>query len=475
MKTLIFIAFLIAVVSGVFSCKKIKPEPPPASTLDTLLQPDLSVIYIPVQYKVSGFQELINKKIKGKFINKWINISDKGDSLHISVSKLREITLKREDSTLIIVVPLKISGVVRAKLAGIKIKNEAPVEAEVNIHLAVKLHIDPKWNLISNSKIVRIDWIKEPKLNLGFMKLNLRGTIENFLEKKETSLTDKADEAIKNLLNTQKAVADIWHDIQKPIRINKKGVDVWLKFHTIDLSGQLEETESDLISLLFELKTYTRIYFQGDSIPTSNTVIPGYKKIEKTDDSLMFNVHSLIRFDMLNDLLNRELKDKPIAAKGFTTKIKKARVFGTPKGIAIELQVKGDIDGTLFVTGIPTIDTTTNTLLLKEFEFDLNSESTLINSADWLLHSTILDLISEKLKIDLNPLAAQLPSIIFKAIEKGKTGTKIDLKVDTLAIYPQVILPTKDNLQLLILARGRASVVLDQRVFNKNDKRVLVK
>jgi len=69
----------------------------------------------------------------------------------------------------------------------------------------------------------------------------------------------------------------------------------------------------------------------------------------------------------------------------------------------------------------------------------------------------------------INRLAA------FSAIEKGKTGQKIDLNVDTLAIYPKLILPTKNNLQLLVLARGKASVVLDQRLFNKNDKKVKVR
>lgn len=475
MRKVILYILSFFIFAGIVTCKKIKPEPPAASTLDTLLEPEQSVFYVPVQYRVSGFQDLINSKIEGTFVNKWMTISDKGDSLHLQVSKLRDITLRRVDRTLFIIVPLKISGLVKAKVAGVKIKNEVPVEAEVNIHLSMTLHMDSMWNLISSSRIQKIDWVKEPKLKIAFVNVNLRGTIENLLGKKESQITDKADLAFKHALNTRKVVSDIWRDIQKPIRINKKGVQVWLKFHGVDLNGRLDDTEADLISLLFELKTYTRIYFEGDSIPASNTVIPTFRRIAQTNDSLHVHVHSLIRFNMINDFLNKELADKPVSAKGYTTKIKHVRVYGTPTGIAIELVVKGDISGTLYVTGTPAIDTVTNTLSLKNFEFDLNSESSLLNSADWILHSTVLDMISEKLKIDLNPLAAQLPNIIFKAIEKGNTGKKIDLNVDTLAIYPQVILPTKENLQLLILARGRASVVLDQRLFNKNDKKISVK
>ncbi|MFI5218232.1 MAG: DUF4403 family protein [Bacteroidia bacterium] len=475
MRNILFIGCLLALFAGIVSCNRVKPEPPAESTLDTLLKPPLSVLYIPVQYRVSGFEELINNKLQGTFVNKWIAINEKGDSLHLQISKMRKITLKRNNRTLSLVVPLKISGKVRAKIAGVKIKNETPVEAEINIYLATTLHMDTSWDFVSNSKLQRIEWVKEPKLKVGFVKINLRGTIENLLESKESQVIDMADAALKNLMNTSKVASDIWRDIQKPVRINKKGVQVWLKPYGVDLSGRLEETNPDLISLLFELKTFTRIYFEGDSIPPSNAFLPPFKKIDVTSDSLNIYVHSLIRFDMLNGFLNRELAGKPISAKGFTTTIKKVRVYGTPTGIAVELKVKGDIDGTLYVKGTPSFDSATTTFSLKDFDFDISSESSLLNSADWLLHTTVLDLISEKLNINVTPLAAKLPQIIFQAIEKGKTGQKIDFNVDTLAIHPQVILTTSKNIQLLVLARGRASVVLNDKLFNKNDKKVSIR
>ena len=125
MRKLVFFALFFLIICAGISCKRVKPEAPAASTLDTLLQPDISVFYVPVQYRVSGFQDFINEKIQGKFISKWINLNDKGDSLHLEVLKTREITLRRKDRTLFIVVPLKISGLVRAKMAGIKMKNQS--------------------------------------------------------------------------------------------------------------------------------------------------------------------------------------------------------------------------------------------------------------------------------------------------------------------------------------------------------------
>ena len=276
-------------------------------------------------------------------------------------------------------------------------------------------------------------------------------------------------------MNTRKVASDIWRDIQQAHVINRQGATVYLKPYGVDLSGKLQETDPDLISLLFELKTYTHIYFEGDSIPAANPVLPRFKRITQDADSLSIYVHSLLRFDMMNGVLEKELEGKVLAAKGFSTTIKKVRIYGTPTGIAVELKVKGDIDGILYVKGTPAYDSATTSIQLKDFDFDLSSENALLNSADWLLHSSALDLVNEKLRVDLSPLGARLPEIIFKAIEKGKTGEKIDFKVDTLTLRPLAILPTRDNLQLLVHATGRAAVILDERLFNKNDKKVSVR
>jgi hypothetical protein len=109
-------------------------------------------------------------------------------------------------------------------------------------------------------------------------------------------------------------------------------------------------------------------------------------------------------------------------------------------------------------------------LKVVDFDFDIDSENSFLTSADWLLHTTVLDMIAEKLRVEVTPLAAKLPDLIMQGVEKGKTGEKIDVNVDTLAIQPKIILTTKDNLQLIVQARGRASLDLEKKIFEKKKK-----
>ena len=470
MKVTLQVLIMSLCILGISSCKQVKPTPPEASTLDTLLKPPLSVINLPVQYRVSAVQDLLNEKIRGTFVKKWLAIGDKGDSVYLEVSRQHDIKLSRKERTLFYSVPLKISGKVRAKVIGIKVANETPVEAEINLHLATSLHLNPLWNLVPETRIEKIDWIKEPTIKVAFAKVNLRKPIENILESKEAQIIEKADSTVQGMLNTRKVVQKLWMDIQKPIRINKKGVQVWLKAHAESLTGHLQETEPDLISLQFELKTHTQIIYEGDSIPQSNPILPNFKTNEGESDSLNIYVHSLIRYELINKILNEELVDKPLSAKGFTTTIKKVNVYGTPTGIAIEVKVRGDVDGNIYVKGTPQFDTLTYIFSVQNFDFDIDSESSFIASADWLLHTTILDLLKEKLQVDVKPLASRLPELIMQGIEKGKTGEKIEVNIDTLVVKPQIILTTKDNIQVIAKATGRASLELERKIFEKKKK-----
>lgn len=438
--------------------------------LDSLLSAPLSVINVPVQYRISALQDMLNEKIKGMFVKKWMAINEKGDSIYLEISRKEQIILVREDRTLHVSIPLFVSGKFIARVVGIKVKNATPVEADLVVQLNTKLHLDSAWNLVPETTIDTIHWRKEPTIKVGFVNVNLRKPIENALFEKEGKVIAKADSSLQELMNTRKIVNKIWMDIQKPIRINKKGTQVWLKAYAEDLTGHVEDTEPDLLSLSFQLKAHTETIIEGDSIPPSNTALPPFVRQDPTNDSLVIYVHSIIAFRHVNDLLNQELHDMELSASGFTTKIKKINVYGTPTGIAVQVGVDGDITGDIFLAGKPEFDTVAYTFGLKEFDFNLQSENALLNSADWLLHTTLLDMIKDKLLVDIQPIASKLPELIMQGVEKGKSGEKIDINIDTLYVRPVAVLTTRDNIQTIVKANGRVSLGLEEKIFAKKKK-----
>ena len=63
----------------------------------------------------------------------------------------------------------------------------------------------------------------------------------------------------------------------------------------------------------------------------------------------------------------------------------------TDDGIAIRLSMAGDLKADLYMRGSIGFDTLEKKLLIENFGFDVNTEESLVNAADWFGHDAIID------------------------------------------------------------------------------------
>ncbi len=453
------------------SCERIKPKPPVATTLDSTLVIPLSTINIPIDYEVTKLQEMVNTKIQGTFLRQWLTLNDKGDSLYIELEKRSNIKLTWHKRTLTYSFPLNVSAKFKKSVAGITFKNERPIQTELTLYLSTELGFDNQWNLQPHSALRDIKWIKDPKLRVGFVKINLKKIVENMIHKEEKKLIPKLDEVFGKLIDTRKVVSKIWMDLQKPISINKKGTQIWLKAEAQNISARLTDTGPELITLDVELKARVQTILEGEPIPPSNTKLPPFKRKEGEDKDLNIYVLVTIEFDKADEILNKTLRDKTLAAEGYSTTIKKLEVYGTNRGLALKVKVKGDVDGQLFINLVPGYDTLHARIYAKDFTFDIDSENALVNSANWLLHDHALDKIQNELSHDLQPYIDILPQLIMQAVGKGKVGEKIDLTIDELTLKPLHHIITSQNLQIVFQANGKAAIGLKEKIFARKKKK----
>jgi hypothetical protein len=154
-----------------------------------------------------------------------------------------------------------------------------------------------------------------------------------------------------------------------------------------------------------------------------------------------------------------------------SVKVKEATMFGTDKGIAIKIGLQGDLTADLFVMGSIEYDSATQTIALKDFVFDLNSENSLVGAADWLAHDVIIERIQPYLSLLVGNIFSMMPTLITKGIEKGKIGSKIEVRFSDLDVDIKEYLVTRDNLQIILFAQGGADVQLQKGLFEKKKKK----
>lgn len=451
-------------VAALVSCHRIRPKAPEATRLDSTLALPLSTLVIPVHYKTAELQRVINQELAGTFIHERTLLDNAGDSLFIQVTKQGEITLDWHPPVLSYSVPIRVSAFFIKRIAGVKVRNSTPIEADVIIRMHTVLALQPSWNVRASTTLEEIRWLKDPKLNFAGLKVNLRKLIESRLKKNEAQLTAKVDNALQDVIRSRKTIGNLWMSIQRPIRINKRGLEVWLKPRPVDITARFVDRPG-WIALQVNLKAEVRTMMDGDTLPPDNLMLPSFRHEALQSDSIEMYIHGRLSYRHINNVLNEQLKGRRIEHDHYEAVVKSVSVYGTDEGLAIRLDVEGSVHGRLYLRAGIGYDYDSVRLYATQFDYDVDTESRLVQTADWLMHTQSLELIKARLSLDLKPYLDVLPSLVTRAVERGKLGTKMDLNITDLQLEPVHYLITRTDIQVLFRAKGKAGIRLEDGIF----------
>jgi hypothetical protein len=150
--------------------------------------------------------------------------------------------------------------------------------------------------------------------------------------------------------------------------------------------------------------------------------------------------------------------------QSYTVGIRDAEFYGSGQELALMMRVKGDLRGKVYVRAQPYFDTLSQVVGLRNLHYDLHTEEALLNTADWMLHDKLISILADTIKKDIHEELRGLPSLIEQGIEKGKSGEKLTLTVDSLNVTSHASLITGRDVQWIFRARGRAGISLDRKI-----------
>lgn len=461
-----FYALAWTSVGWLSGCTRVKPEPPQRTlSQKQVILPPSSLVF-PIEYNFTKIEQLVNEKLSGTFMRQTLALNTKGDSLRLEISRMERIRLSWRDKKVRGQFPLRIEAWAAVKKAGITIRNAKPVATDVVIHIESFARIGRDWNLDFDTKILKIDWKSDPKLQVGPVWLNLRKPIERVVNDKKNELAGKLDNELKKVVPLKQVISNLWEKMQRPILVNRKRVPVYLVFQPEDITAKILSTKKTNV---LEVRVATRGLVStsfSDSLAFQPIALPGKKDTESRSDSLHLYLLAKIPFQRINSFIGPEVAKKPLRYEGYAAKIKAAEVYGSVDNrLAIGVDIRGDVKGTVYLTGGIGYDTARQQLRVTDFGFDVHSEEMLVQSADWLLHDYAINLFADKLQLDLKPLWSQLPTLISNGIEKGRSGEKINLLIDSLHVEPREFLINQTEVQVLFEATGVARLQLEDAIF----------
>ncbi len=420
-----------------------------------------SVINIPISYKVNDLEKEINQAIGEVFID---DNSFEGDNVKMKVQRLSDIQVSFKGDVIFLEVPLRIDceGRVNKKFLGMKLDKTQKADFEVKLHLKSKVDIDETWQLITNTELLKLEWLKKPKVKFALISIPVDKLIEKQLEKRQDKLLRQLDRLARLNIDIKRPIEQVYSNIQRPILLSNELSNVWLNVQPSKVAiGKLNGNSQQLrIDAAIEANIFTTLQEKQPKI--GKRTLPNKSKSEHPSGHIDLNIFGELKFDEVNKVLANQLVGKQFDLKKRSIRIDSIKAFGSGEMLMIEADLSGDLEGKVFLNGKPMYDNEKKELFVDNFDFELKSRAFILKAADWLYHDNFIKQIEKELRLPLSNEISQIPGLINMAIEQGELKDKLSLDIKQMDFSAQDIRVQEHGVQTLIKVNGKAGMQLRQ-------------
>jgi hypothetical protein len=448
------LAFLLSLTQ----CQKSTPPPPKAEGFDPAIPGDTSYLAGPITFTLKELQKKINQELDPVLVGKGSSSGKKGGIFPFKVVRSGPVRIQYANSQLKFSAPLGLY--INSPFSSKKTAEQRPF-CSLQVNFQSPLTVTPNWRLASKVQFTNYEWIVEPEIRFLGKDISLTNFAKKLLDKHQTAIESAIDTAIHKELRLDQMVMPIWQNIQKPLLIDRS-FGLWLL--PIPLGVEASPIDGDSVKITTHLRIAfaTKTVLQPKKPGHSEVKLPILQKREQVSPVTDLRLLSVIPYADINRMLDRTLnKEKKKLLLGALT-IRKASVYGGQRSLIVKTEVSGLLNGTLYLKGRPTFDTLTNTLRLKNLDFDPGTVSELSKFSSSLVHNGLINMIEGFLTISLGGEIEKLPQTISESFKEGETGNKTDLGIQSFRFTPQKIAIRPDGIQALIHVQSKVAVRVKQ-------------
>ncbi|GAB3898485.1 DUF4403 family protein [Larkinella knui] len=445
----VLLAFLLA---GLFSCKKVNPEPPAARNFDDSLQADSSYVSASILFDIAELEEKINTALGVVLVNNVDIKSGKSRFLKLRVERAGPIKLAFDGTRLTFTASLKIWTSNPLNLVNDPKDTANWVFSAIQVRFHSPLTVRNDWRMETSMELEHYRWVTEPQIRLLGINIPVTRLANHILAKREDGIENAIDKAIFNELRLDRELEKIWKDLQKPLLINRAFQQVWLRPRPYAvLVGPIRGNPTTIV-IPMRLKLAVDSEFGSKPVYTPDARLPRLQKVASLPMMSHINLLSRIPYQQLSSVLNTYISGRKLDVINHIVDIKQVRVYGGEHALIVQMDIKGALGGSLYFRGKPAFDTVRNELVMKDIDYDIHTEQSLAKAADWLLHDTLKDTLQATLRIPLQEYFTLLPSRIETAFSKAKVGRKARIDIPKFQLSPKAIAVRPDGLYILLHA-----------------------
>jgi len=419
-------------------------ELPREETARTALKKELSTLTVLLDSSADDLGNILNKTVRKELYKG----STETKGLSADILRNGPITLRAADNFLYITLPVTMTlsyGMFETRALPLTLKFRATAR------------VTPDWKTVVDLQYTGMSELMAEKLGVGPFSFNPRSIVEGVTRPMQGMLSDAVSRKINESFQLKAQVASLWNASQNPVLV-AADYNAWLFLAPREVMMSPMITRNNRVVLSVGITSYTELAIGAKPPARTPLPLPSLKQVAAFDRSFRIALNADLSYRDLLAVVAPRLLNKPIESDGKTYVIRSLNIAGSGEKLAVTVQTEGELDGVIQLTCKPHIDPRTNVFSVDDVDFDLQTESFLVKSADWLLHGTFREMIREKLNMDLTQRIEESRKMARTAISQVQLAEHVLLKgtINTLRVNDMLV--QKDKLSIQVYAEGESVI-----------------
>jgi len=420
-------------------------EKPKAEAFRTALNKEPSTINIPIEMSTDELAKILNLTIRKELYRG----STKTKGLSTDVMRNGPMAISAADNFLYITLPVTMSvsySMFETKPIPLKLKFRATAS------------VTPDWRLHTDVIYLGVSDLLAEEVGLGPLSFKPRSIVESATQPVQKMLSDLVAEKTNKLLPLKMQVAKVWNTAQTPVLLDKK-YKTWLKLTPREVMLYPLYAQNNRVKLSIGVSTFAEVVVGPEPVAQPLRPLPDLKLVNTFDKTFRIALNADVFYRDLRAIAAPLLLDKQFDSDGNSVIIKDFDLSGNGDKLVIKLVTQGSLDGVIYLTAKPVFNPQTNVFSVEDVDFDMQTQSLLLNSADWFLHGTIRSMIQEKLNMNLTQQLEQSRQIAAKALTRMQLVDHVFLKSDIHNLKFKDVIVQQDKISIQVYTEGESAII----------------
>lgn len=430
------------------ACSGVKPsltaERPRDEAFRTVLKKEMSSLNVPIEASSDELGKALNQTIRKELYKG----STKTRGLTADIVRNGPIVVSAADNYLYFTLPITMSlsyGMFETPAIPLKLKFKA------------NARITPDWKLNTDIYYLGLSDLLAEEIGIGPLSIKPRSIVEGITQPLQKELSGLVSKKINDMFPLKTQIAKVWNAAQKPVLLDRN-YNAWLNLTPREVMLSPLYAQNNRVKLSVGINSFAELVLGPEPAAQPPVPLPNLKLVNAIDRNFRIAMNADLLYKEILKIASPLLLNKEFNSDGKTIVIKDLDLYGNGDKFVVKLETKGSLDGVFYLTGKPRFDPQTYIFSVEDVDFDMQTQSLLLQSADWFLHGTIKSMIQEKLNMDLTQRLEQSREMARKAIAQVQLVDHVLLKGNIKTLKFSDVLVQKDKISIQVYTEGETAI-----------------